>query len=228
MSLWYSTALDPKVDFDVCFRIFFDWFVPPPSFFAPKNPICDFPKRGTIMKQFLFILALALLWLPKPVFAVQKEAGSAAQLVANQITDKDWRVQKLESFLAAYKSPMAVVAKSFVTEADRLNLDWKLVVAIAGTESTFGKHTPTHSYNGWGWAVFTGKQNGASFKSWKEGITAVSEGLRKKYIDQGARTIEQIGYRYADLPAWASHVHFFINKIEAFVPSRTDLIHVTL
>ncbi len=182
-------------------------------------------KRLTIL--IAIILFGAFLFAPQPAFAIDKEAGSAATL-SSQLTSKDERVDHLRKFLASYDSPLATEAAHFVAEADRLNLDWKLVAAIAGTESTFGKQIPYGSFNAWGWGIPTGAQWGLAFADWESAITTVSEGLRYNYVDKGAVTVDQIGRIYAASPAWASHVRFFIGKIEAFKPAEPDLIDVTL
>ncbi len=183
------------------------------------------------MKHLFVILAIALfgaiLLAPLKPAQAGDVAGAAATL-SSRLVEKDHRVAHLEKFLRTYNSPLAGEASHFVAEADRLNLDWKLVAAIAGTESTFGKQVPNGSFNAWGWGIPTGAQWGLAFPDWKSAITAVSEGLRFNYVDRGAKTLDQIGYIYAASPAWASHVRFFISKIEAFTPSSPSLIDLTL
>ncbi len=161
------------------------------------------------------------------VLAKEPEAGSAARLTFGQILH-DERIDTLRAYLSMHNSPLAGEAPHFISEADRLGLDWKLVAAIAGTESTFGKHVPSGSYNAWGWGVPTGAQSGIAFGSWKQGITTVSEGLKYRYIDRGAVTVEHIGRIYAASPRWAGNVRFFLNKIEEFTPADPSLLAVTL
>lgn len=184
------------------------------------------------MKQFLTILiTIALsagMFISAPfVHAEAPEAGSAGLLAFHQ-AKIDTRADRLRNFLISFDSPLTDSADHFVAEADRLQLDWRLVAAIAGVESTFGKHIPYNSYNGWGWGVFTGQQDGIHFKSWEHGITQVSEGLRYTYVDKGAVTLDQIGRRYAASPTWSWKVRFFLNKIEAFVPSRPQQLDITI
>lgn len=182
------------------------------------------------MKLIMLILFSLIIGAFAPtsiVVAVEFEAGSAADLALNR-SQPDERVEQLRNFLASHDSPLTDAAGHFVAEADRLNLDWKLVAAIAGVESTFGRHIPTNSYNAWGWGVFTGTTDGIHFKDWKDGITQVSEGLRYNYIDRGAETVEQIGRIYAASPTWSQKVRFFLGKIDQFVPSRPDQLAVTI
>ena len=89
------------------------------------------------------------------VFAADPEANAAATLAVH-VPKTDERVTQLRDFLVFHDSPMAREAGHFVAEADRLGMDWKLVAAISGVESTFGKHIPRNSYNAWGRGAFTG------------------------------------------------------------------------
>lgn len=180
--------------------------------------------------QRLIMLALAALfvaWRPAAVLAREPEAEATAQLVTSYLP-ADSRVNRLKLYLETLNSPLAEVASHFVLEADRLDLDWRLVAAIAGVESTFGKHIPTGSYNAWGWGVFTGAQDGVHFKDWKDGIAQISEGLRYNYIEKGAVTIEQIGRIYAASPAWSWKVRFFLAQIEEFIPNRIEFLDITI
>jgi hypothetical protein len=163
------------------------------------------------------------------VHAEERESYSTAQLAIHTIGPDDIRAFTLKAYLIHHNSPLAENADAFIREADRNGLDWKLVAAIAGTESTFGKHIPKNSYNAWGWGVFTGTQDGVHFDGWSDGIARVSEGLRKNYIDQGAETLYDIGWIYAaNGNSWGNHVSFFMNEIENFVPDHPETLSVTI
>lgn len=177
--------------------------------------------------QWLLCLTIFGL-ITNPVSAQSLPMADASAHPHFPVEINDARITKLEAFLTAYNSPLAPHASHFVKEADRLGLDWKLVAAICGVESTFGKHTPANSFNGWGWAIFTGQKDGRHFADWKEGITVVSEGLRYTYIDKGLVTIEQMGKRYAASPTWSMKVRYFLQKIEDFDPSGVEHLAVTI
>src|SRR3972149_9031910 len=100
-------------------------------------------------------VALLLLISRSDSYAFGQASGSSATLNPT-ISQKpyDNRVEILESFLESYDSPLVPFARDFVESADRYNLDWRLVASIAGLESTFGKHVPASSYNGWGWGIY--------------------------------------------------------------------------
>jgi len=161
------------------------------------------------------------------VLAVDDTAAATATLVEHRISP-DGRVEKLQTYLESYNSPLASEAGHFVAEADRLGLDWRLVAAISGVESTFGKQIPTGSFNAWGWGIPTGAQWGIAFGDWKSGITTVSEGLKYNYINKGAVTVNQMGRIYAASPAWPWKVRHFIEQITEFRPDSPELLAVTI
>jgi hypothetical protein len=124
-------------------------------------------------------------------------------------------VRTLQAFLEKRNSPLAPHAKTFVAEAKKNNLDWRLVAAISGLESSFGLHIPVNSYNGWGYGVYG--NNVRRFESWDEGIEVVSAAIRNDYMNKwGATTIPEIGRIYAASPTWAVRVQYFINAIDEF------------
>lgn len=180
-------------------------------------------------KHIQVIIGLSVFALmAKPVMAQSFPIAGESARPHFPIEITDSRITKLEAFLTAYNSPLAADAGHFVKEADRLGLDWRLVAAICGVESTFGKHIPANSYNGWGWGVFTGTNDGVHFSSWKDGITQVSEGLKYRYIDKGATSIDAMGKIYAASPTWSMKVKFFIEKIDAFMLTGIDHLAVTI
>ena len=149
------------------------------------------------------------------VFAAEISAGSSAALLKPVAKEHDNRVAILREFLGQYNSPLVPFASDFVEIADKYNLDWKLVAAISGVESTFGKQIPYSSFNGWGWGIYG--DNMIRFSSWTEGIETVSEGLRTNYLNKwGAKDVYEIGRFYAASPTWAQRVSYFMRKISEF------------
>jgi len=183
------------------------------------------------MKKLATILFFAAYLFPfaTPIFAVENEADAAAQLVVYQAEPADTRVTKLRTYLESNDSPIADQAQAFISEADRNKLDWKLVAAIAGAESTFGKQIPQDSFNAWGWGIPTGSQSGIGFNNWEHGIATVSEGLAKNYYGRGAKTIYDVGWIYAaNGISWGNHVSYFMDQIETFVPASPKLLPISI
>jgi hypothetical protein len=169
------------------------------------------------MKKLCFLLLTIIIFsLSKaPVQAYDQESGPAAQLVENS-PEKDPRIPKLEAYLNSYNPVIAPLASRFISEADRVGLDWKLVVAISGVESTFCRQIPVNSANCWGWGIPTGKPDGIHFTSVSNGITIVSEGLKFNYLNKGYITLDEIGHVYAASPLWAYKVRNFMQQIDNF------------
>lgn len=88
----------------------------------------------------------------------------------------DPRVIALNKFLKDYHSPMANSAETFVKEADKYGLDWRLLAAISGVESAFGNITPGGTNNAWGWRGVNRNDRGWSiFPSWDAAIIHITE-----------------------------------------------------
>lgn len=92
----------------------------------------------------------------------------------------DRRGERLEQFLARYcpTSPLRGHGAEIVQSADHYRLDYRLYLAIAGAESTWGKNCPKRSFN------YTGISNGgARFRSISHNIqfTHATIALKKWY-----------------------------------------------
>jgi len=178
---------------------------------------------------FIFFIIVFAGIFPKTIKAAENSSASSAVFVnAYNPFSNDIRVQVLRKFLEHYDSPLAPFAKTFVESADENNLDWKLVAAISGLESTFGQQIPVKSYNAWGWGVYG--DNVIRFASWEEGIKTISKGLRERYIKNwGAENIYQIGAMYAASPTWASRIVYLMGKIEEFkLQNPRDSLPITI
>lgn len=168
----------------------------------------------------IVIFFLAFLFNVNSAYAAQ-EAASSAGLNQNKT---DERIKKLTGFLKAYNSPLKSYAAVFIQNADKYNLDWKLIPAITGVESTFGKFIPYDSYNAYGWA--NGKY---TFNSWEESIEVVSKALKQNYIDKGLNTIEKISPVYCPPnPTWGWKVKYFMEKLENFTPASASNLELSL
>lgn len=132
----------------------------------------------------------------------------------------DQRAKVLQSYLAKHNSPLQYYAQDFIEAADTYNLDWRLVASISGVESTFGKHVPGGhdpaftTYNGWGWGVYG--DNRLGFKSWRDGIFTVSQGLRERYVNRGLETPQEMNTIYASSQTWGVRVSYFMKDIDNF------------
>jgi len=138
-------------------------------------------------------------------------AGASASLV-DELSKQDLRTKQLKLALKYYKSPLVDYSAYFVQMADKYGIDWKLLVAISGVESTFGKHYISGTYNAYGWGGGT-----IRFASWEDSIEEVSQALSEKYYSRGLDTPYKIAPVYCPPSrVWAKNVTFFMNKLDEF------------
>lgn len=171
------------------------------------------------MKFKILFIVFVLLFLvsPQKIYAAEeKHAASSAALAKNQDAKaEDNRIKILRGFLESYNSPLASSSGTLVKTADTYQLDWRLLAAISGVESTFAQQLPYNSYNAWGWGIYG--TNMIYFSSYNEAIVTISKALRENYIDKwGAQNVYQIGRLYAASPTWASRVVYLMQKIDEF------------
>ena len=160
------------------------------------------------MKKIILLLILAALFAVSAPQAVAETDVPKANLVA--LKNNDLRAQALENVLSDYGSPLAPYAGYYVESADKNGMDWRLLPAIAGLESSFGLHQMPGSHNSYGWGG-----GHIYFDSVEDGIDTVMEALSTKYAARGATTVESIAPIYSESPTWAPRIRNFMNKIEA-------------
>jgi len=167
------------------------------------------------MKKLLTILSIFIIWAFTNAGTtcgqeLENTISSSAQL-KDETFEFDNRTQILKEYFQQFNSPLAEYAEEFVGAADAYELDWRLLPAISGVESTYGKFIPQNSYNAYGW------NNGAyTFQSWEDSIWTVTKALKEKYVNRGANTVDKIGRIYAPpSPFWAGKVKGIMAKIDS-------------
>ena len=166
--------------------------------------------------KFLILPVLLLAFSTSNVAGEVSNTPETPKVEARQL---DSRAKVLAEYFSKYNSPLEYQAQNFVDAADTYGVDWKLVPAIAGVESTFGKHIPGE-YNAWGWGIYG--DNRLGFNSWKHGIYTVTGGLKKGYIDKGLTDPYSMNRVYAASPTWGAKVSHFLGDIEGFAAGYSD------
>ncbi|OGY22272.1 MAG: hypothetical protein A2126_03520 [Candidatus Woykebacteria bacterium GWB1_45_5] len=129
-------------------------------------------------------------------------------IVATIKASRDDRAERLESFLQSQGSPLAPYSADLVKISDIYRLDWRLLPAITGVESTFGNAVPGRSYNPYGW------NNGhAYFKDWVSASDFVAKEITVRWGVGETITPWKIGPSYAASPTWASRVNSYMKVI---------------
>lgn len=169
-------------------------------------------KKSIIFVLLAFTLAIfQKTYASEGGFAERIKIPVSSDQIASRKLDKEAEI--LQHYLAKFDSPMQNHAQDFIDAAKLYALDWKMLPAIAGVESTFGKQIPG-GYNAYGWGVY-GNQ-AIYFTSWTEGIYTVARGLRENYFDKGLTDPYTINRIYATSPAWGGKVAYFMQDLEKF------------
>jgi hypothetical protein len=170
------------------------------------------------MKKLLIVFIFVIMLFMARGEAWANEQASKSSATFNEVKVQkqvDNRAKELQAYLEERNSPLSPYAANFVEQADNYQLDWKLVAAISGLESGFGKQIPANSYNGWGWGIYG--DHVLRFNSWPEAIQTISKGLREGYLKDNPESDPYvIGPTYAASPTWAVRVSYFMDQIEAF------------
>jgi hypothetical protein len=129
----------------------------------------------------------------------------------------DARATLLRKFFSKYSSPLESHSDYVVLQADKYNIDYRLIPSIAMQESTGCKFIPDDSYNCWGYGIYG--NNVLRFANYAEGVERVSRGLREDYYNHGLDTPQKIMRKYTPPSIalggpWAYGVEFFFNQIE--------------
>ena len=125
--------------------------------------------------------------------------------------EHDPRAAQMRVILKKYNSPMIGLEDVLIATAEKYNLDWTLMAAIAGTESSFAKRMPANCVNPYGWGIYG--NNKICFKTLEESIEGVASGLAKKYNISSIESIART-YNKVSTVGWISHTKFFMNKIK--------------
>lgn len=118
----------------------------------------------------------------------------------------------IDDYLKSKGSPYAGYGQTFVNAGQKFGVDPRLVVAISGIESSFGKHMKS-PWNAWGW-----NRGDTAFNTPQAAINAVTKGLSSGYIQQGLMTPAQIQPKYApsfenDGSNWVKTVNQFMGEL---------------
>ena len=173
----------------------------------------------------LILLSIFLSRLPLTLVEAGVDTEEVHQIETIEARELDPRAVILRDYLAQYNSPLQYHAQDFIDASDTYNVDWKLVPAISGVESTFGKAIPG-GYNGWGWGIYG--DNRLGFESWRDGIFTVTKGLKEGYIDQGLTDPYSMNRKYAASPTWGQKVTYFMNDLEEFANNSKNITGVNL
>lgn len=137
------------------------------------------------------------------------------QVLADHILSQEGRTEIIRQFFAKYKSPLESYAGYIVEMADKYDLDFRLIPAIAMQETNLCLKAKEDSHNCWGWGVYGGKYT--FFSSYSEAIETISRTLSVKYKNKyGLVTPNEIQrlYNPSNTSDWAYAVNHFMDKLQ--------------
>lgn len=126
----------------------------------------------TIYKLGITLAFLPILSIPTNVNNVSLSPFTSdnGAIEVDMTSIKEERAAKLEKYFSDRSMPLSVNAMDFVETAEKYNLDWRLLPAIAIRESSGGKHDMNNNPFGWGSAKI-------KFNSYGESIDMVGKNL---------------------------------------------------
>ena len=128
-----------------------------------------------------------------------------------------------DSYLRRKKSPLAGRGNMFVNVARNAGIDPRLLLAIAGTETSFmtdPNAAPPSEHNAWGMGP------GIQYPSWRAGARATAQNLGQNYIREGLTTLQEIGSKYSppeSNPNWLPNTTKFYNELAQVRPGVQDI-----
>lgn len=129
----------------------------------------------------------------------------------------DARVELVSNFLERYKSPLKpydYFGQVFVDLADKYQIDFRLLPAIAMQESNLCKVIPEGSYNCLGFGVHS--KGTLGFESFEANFDRAARELKTNYIDIGLTTPEKIMTKYTPHSngSWADSVNQWMAEMK--------------
>ncbi len=175
--------------------------------------------------MFAMTMPLASLGAVGSIAADIKTLTSEVSVITTQENEsRQAKADAIDNYFASKNAPLSGYGMKFVTEAEKNNIDWRLLPAIAMRETTGGKFAcknPNAPYNNFGW------------HSCKKGFDSVDESIehismilggsngRSRYYTEGM-TSEQILKKYnpdSIIPGYSKQVMKIMDSIGEF---KTD------
>ena len=137
---------------------------------------------------------------------------SNINIVSDSIGQKDARVAQVASFLSEYNSPLTPYASYIVETADKYNINYKLIPAIAMQESIACKKEIPGTHNCWGYGIYGKKVT--SFPSYEDAIDTITRYFANKK-NNGIVTLDEIGHIYnpSNDNDWVGKVNLFMTEL---------------
>ncbi len=164
-------------------------------------------------------------------FTYQSNIGTTVE-EDNTSKNVEYRADLIDSYFASKELPLAGYGKEFVEAADKYEIDWRLLPALAMRESTGGKFACggklSAEWNPWGWNSCKG--NG--FESMEQSIDALAQHISgnhertARYYKKSQGNVKAILQTYnppSVVATYAQEVMSIMDKI-----SKTEEVRIEL
>ncbi len=126
-----------------------------------------------VTRALPFVLGSTAPYQSSTVRIAKVDAGPAPSRFSYRGADgQQITAARIRSFLERQRSPMARYSQHIVDAGLKYRVDPRVVVAIAGVESTYGRYA--WSYNAWGWGRMR-------WSSWRTAIDGYTQALSLQY-----------------------------------------------
>ncbi len=170
------------------------------------------------MKKYTTKFAHGLLLIPfltvGSPFAILNKTSAPVQIEVQSVSvllSKE-RADKIDAYYKKRGMPLLGYGAKMIAEAEKNNLDWRLLPAIAIKESTGGKFACHKNPFGWGSCKI-------KFNNWNEAIEVVAWNLggnnpnTARYY-KGKTTIEKLSIYNSVIPTYNKEIFEFMDLIE--------------
>ena len=157
------------------------------------SPAVPFVWFGVSTVTTLFVVAFIISNITTPAkiptnkYSIFSSKPLVLGISTEEIFGNDSRAAVIDKVFAAYNCPLTGLGEKFIEEADKNDIPYWLVPAVAFQESGCGKITPkrdgVESYNAWGWGVWG--DNVILFDNWEQGIETVSAYMHDRFFSKG-------------------------------------------
>jgi hypothetical protein len=181
------------------------------------------PAAFFLLTPLVLILSLSLLsyWYkgnaldlsttaPKVAYAALPRASGTLKM---NVTSEDMRITLVRDFFKKHKSALTPYADDVIAAADKYEIDYRLIPAIAMQESNLCKKIIKDSFNCWGFGIYGKKIT--RFDNYQQAINTVTKTLAIQYKSKGLETPEQIMTKYTpgSNGGWAKNVSHFMDQL---------------
>ncbi len=125
------------------------------------------------------------------------------------------KAEAIDALLASYDSPLEGYGEKFVVEAEKNDIDWRLLPAIAGVESTFGRHAckkATNSFLGYGSCKINFKSADDAIEKVSASLGGNNENTARHYDDKN--TVQKLKKYNSVIPTYSSKVIRIMKMID--------------